>query len=337
MNWLEISIAVDEEAAEAVAEILSRYAPNAVALEQRARDIQDAPGSGWSPDGPLEPTIVVRAYLPIDAEIDAKRRQAAEALWHLRQIVPMPEPAFREIAPSDWENAWKEHYHVLRVGPRIVIKPSWREHVAEPGDVVIELDPGMAFGTGLHPTTQMCLSAIEARLPPALARCVRGSRAVCGGLPPGAHVLDLGTGSGILAIAAAKLGASSVLALDVDPIAVESARDNVRRNRLAEGVVRVEAGSLDTVKDHNLTFDLALVNILAKTIVQLCDEGLAETINPGGQIVCAGLIESQEEEVREALGRAGLEVIERFQDKDWVGLACRPAARPRALSAGVAF
>lgn len=309
MNWLEISVVVDAEAAEAVAEVLSRYAPNAVAIEQQARDTpsgEESPGSEWSPDGPLEPSVTVRAYLPIDAEIDAKRRQAAEALWHLRQIVPMPDPAFREIAPGDWENAWKEHYHVLRVGRRIVIKPAWREHAAEPGDVVIELEPGMAFGTGLHPTTQMCLSAIEARL------------------RPGSHVLDLGTGSGILAIAAAKLGASSVIALDVDPVAAESARENVRRNRL-DHVVQVEAGSLDAVKDRRLTFDLALVNILAKTIVQLCNQGLAETINPGGQVVCAGLIETQEEEVREALGRAGLEVIERFQDKDWVGLACRRA------------
>ena len=317
MNWLEISIAVDAEAAEAVAEVLSRYAPNAVALEQRARHIQDAPGSDWSPDGPLEPTVVVRAYLPVDDGVDAKRQQAAEALWHLRQIVPMPDPVFREIAPGDWENAWKEHYHVLRVGPRIVVKPSWREHAAEPGDVVIELDPGMAFGTGLHPTTQMCLNALE-------TRC-----------RPGMPVLDLGTGSGILAIAAAKLGASSVIALDVDPVAVESARDNIRRNAV-DPIVIVEAGSLAEVKRRRLTFDLALVNILAKTIVELCDEGLAETINPGGQIVCAGLIESQEDEVREALERAGLEVIERFQDKDWVGLACRRAL-PAHRSSGTTW
>jgi ribosomal protein L11 methyltransferase len=308
MNWLEITLAVDEEAAEAVSEVLSRYAPNGVAIEQRARDLSARSGRGdeagfdWSPDGPLESTVVVRAYLPVDSEVEAKQRQIAEGLWHLRQIVPMPEPTLREVQPGDWENAWKEHYHVLRVGPRFVIRPSWREHAPQPGDVVIELDPGMAFGTGLHPTTQMCLQAIERHM------------------PAGARVIDLGTGSGILAIAAARLGAASALALDVDPVAVEAARENARRNRV-EHVVRIEAGSLAAAQAQP-AFDFALVNILAKTIVQLCEAGLAEIVRPGGVIVLAGLIESQESEVREALARAGLTVFDRIQDKDWVGLVC---------------
>src|SRR3989304_833893 len=245
MNWLEITVIVDEEVAEAASEVLSRYAPNAVALEQRALDI--APGPGWSADRPLEPIVYVRAYLPVDDEIEAKRKQVEEALWHLRQIVPMPDPTFREIQPSDWENAWKEHYHVLRVGSRFVIKPAWREHAAQPGEVVIELDPGMAFGTGLHPTTQMCLQAIETHV------------------PPGARVIDLGTGSGILAIAAGKIGAASVLAVDVDPVAVEAARENARRNGV-EDRVQVEAGSLAEVKARKQVCDFALVNILAKVI-----------------------------------------------------------------------
>jgi len=314
MNWLEITMIVDAEAAEAVAEVLSRYAPNAVAIEQLARDPSSfdlrsggsgrgiEPGPEWSVDGPLEPTVSVRAYLPVDAEIEAKRQQIAEALWHLRQIAPMPEPVFREVRPEDWENAWKEHYHVLRVGRRFVIKPSWREHEPRPGDVIIELDPGMAFGTGLHPTTQMCLQAIETHM------------------PHGARVLDLGTGSGILAIAAAKLGAGSVLALDVDSAAVESARENVARNQV-ESVVRVESGSLDDIASG--TFDFAVVNILAKIIIELCEDGLVEKINPGGVIIFAGLIDTQEGEVRETLNRVGLTIIDRFQDKDWLGLACR--------------
>jgi len=309
MNWLEITVAVDAEAAEAVSEVLSRYAPNAVAIEQRARDLSTDSGRGveagpdWSPDGPLEPTALVRAYLPVDSEVEAKRRQIAEGLWHLRQIVPMPEPAFREIEPGDWENAWKDHYHVLRVGPRFVIKPSWREHAPQPGDVVIELDPGMAFGTGLHPTTQMCLQAIERHMPASV------------------RAIDLGTGSGILAIAAARLGAASTLALDVDPVAVEAARENARRNQV-DHIVRVEAGSLAAAQAQP-AFDFALVNILAKTIVQLCEAGLAEIVRPAGVIVLAGLIESQEGEVREALARAGLTVFDRVQAEDWIGLVCR--------------
>lgn len=302
MDWLEISLVVDAEAAEAVAEVMSRYVPNGVAIEQRARDIGSGPD--WSPDGPLEPTAIVRGYLPLDAGVESKRQQIAQALWHLQRIYPMPDPAFREVRQAEWENAWKEHYHVLRIGRRFVIKPSWRDHTPQPGDIVIELDPGMAFGTGLHPTTQMCLQAIEAHM------------------PAGARVIDLGTGSGILAIAAAKLGAASVLALDIDPVAVESARENVARNQV-ERVVRVESGSLDFVRAQPEPFHFALVNILAKIIVQLCEEGLEEMMRPGGRMVCAGLIDTQEEEVRDALERAGLVVIDRLQDKDWVGLVCR--------------
>jgi len=302
MNWLEVTVVVDAEAAEAVAEVLARYAPNSVALEQRAREI--ASGPEWSADGPLEPIVYVRAYLPIDAESESKRKQIDEALWHLRHIAPLPDPTFREIQPSDWEHAWKEHYHVLRVGSRFVIKPSWREHAAQAGDLIIELDPGMAFGTGLHPTTQMCLRALETHL------------------PPGAQVLDLGAGSGILAIAAARLGAASVLALDIDPVAVEAARENVQRNRVAD-IVRVETGSLNVVRAESQSIDVAVVNILAKVIIQLCDEGLTETVVPGGRFIFAGLIESQESEVYEAVTRAGLTVSDRMQDKDWVGLVCQ--------------
>jgi ribosomal protein L11 methyltransferase len=302
MDWLEIAVSVDAETAEAVAEALSRYVPNGVAIEQLARDI--APGPDWSPDGPLEPDVIVRGYLPIDAEVESKRRQIEEALWHLRHIVPMRAPAFREVKQADWESAWKERYHVMRLGGRFVIKPSWRDYQALPDDVVLELDPGMAFGTGLHPTTQMCLSAIEQHM------------------PVGARVLDLGTGSGILAIAAAKLGAASVLALDIDPVAVEAARENVIRNRV-EGIVRVEAGSLDAARAQAQTFDFAIVNILARVIIQLCDAGLAEIMRPAGVIAFAGLIETQENDVRAALSRAGLAIIDRNQNKDWVGLVCR--------------
>jgi len=300
MNWLDTTVIVSAEAAEAVTEVLSRFAPNAVAIEQRALDVGS--GTEWSPDGPLEPTVSVHAYVPIDAEIEMKRRQIEEALWHLRQIVAFPEPTFSEIKPEDWENAWKEHYQVMRLGRRFVIKPSWQEYEQQSGDVILELDPGMAFGTGLHPTTQMCLYALERHL------------------RPGGSVLDLGCGSGILAIAAAKLGARSVLGLDIDPIAVQAAHDNVMRNRV-DATVCVEHGSLETIGGR--AFEFALVNILAQIIIQLCAQGLADTIEPGGTVMFAGLIDAQEKEVREALEGVGLRVMERVQDGDWVGLICR--------------
>lgn len=306
MNWLEIRVNCDPEQAEAVADVLARYAPGGVAIQQDALDLT---GGEWRLDGPLEPVVSVRAYLALEPGLDEKRRQVEEALWHLRQIASIPEPQFRTVVEEEWVNAWKEHFQVTRIGQRLVVKPSWREYTPQAEDVVLELDPGMAFGTGLHPTTQMCLLALE--------KYVRG----------GERVLDLGTGSGILAIAAVKLGAAACLATDIDPVAVEAARANVAANGVQD-IVQVERGSLAQLPTlhsplSTAKFDLALVNILASIIVELCGQGLGEVVKPGGLAIFAGLIDTQEAEVREALKCAGLVVIERTQEKDWVGLVCQ--------------
>ncbi len=299
MQWLEISLRVAPELAEAVADVLSRYAPGGVACQQNALELT---GQEWRPDGPMEPLATVYAYLPIEAEIDLKRRQIEEALWHLGQIQPIPTPEFRLVDEEQWAEAWKEHFNVTRIGQRFVIKPSWREYTPQPDEVVIELDPGQAFGTGLHPTTQMCLHALQDYL------------------RPGDTVLDLGTGSGILAIAAARLGAAHVLALDIDPVAVEAAQANVQLNGV-RAIVQVARGSLRDVLETR--FELVLVNILARTIVELCQQGLGQIVAPGGWVMLAGLIATQEAEVRHALAQAGLDVIQRMQDQDWVGLLGR--------------
>lgn len=313
MEWLEIAVDCSSEHAEAVADVLARYAPGGVAIQQNALDLtgRDLLGAEWRPDGPLEPVASVRAYLTVEPGLDEKRQQVEEALWHLRQIASIPEPQFRIVAEEQWANAWKEHFQVTRIGQRFVIKPSWRDapRPPQPGDIVLELDPGMAFGTGLHPTTQMCLLALEKYL------------------RPGDRVFDLGTGSGILAIAAAKLGAAACLAMDIDPVAVEAARANVAVNGVRD-LVQVEQGSLTQISNispqiFKSGFDLALVNILAKIIIELCGEGLGDVVRPGGLALFAGLIDTQEAEVREALERTGLGVIERTQEKDWVGLVCR--------------
>jgi ribosomal protein L11 methyltransferase len=306
MDWLEITVNCDPESAEAVADVLARYAPGGVAIQQNALDLT---GDEWRPDGPLEPIASVRAYLAFEPGLDEKRRQAEEALWHLRQIASIPEPQFRTVAEEQWANAWKEHFHVTRIGKRLVVKPSWREYIPQADDIVLELDPGMAFGTGLHPTTQMCLLALE--------KYVRG----------GERVLDLGTGSGILAIAAAKLGAAACLGTDIDPVAVEAARANVSANQVSDRV-QVEQGSLAQISKDALCNDgpevgILLVNILAKIIIELCGQGLGEVVKPGGLAIFAGLIDTQEAEVREALKRVGLVVIDRTQEKDWVGLVCQ--------------
>ncbi len=297
-EWLEVCVMTEAETAEAVSEVLSRYAPNGVAIEQTARDID---GADEGAAQQLEAIVAVRAYLPIDDEVAARRRQIEEALWHLGQIAPIPEPTFRTVAESDWANAWKEHYHVVHLGERFVIKPSWREYTAKPDEIMIELDPGMAFGTGLHPTTQMCLAAIEKYLQPRLV------------------ALDLGTGSGILAIGAAKLGAGSIVAIDNDPVAVKAAAENVKANGV-DAIVQVGLGSLEQAAANNATYDLIIVNILARVIIQLCEEGLGRVVRSGGRAIFAGLIDTQEYGVREALVSQGLRVIDRLQEKDWVCL-----------------
>jgi ribosomal protein L11 methyltransferase len=301
MHWLQVSLKVEAELAEAVADVLARYAPGGVAFEQHALDLN---GAEWRPDGPLEPLVTVYAYLPPGPGLELTRHRVEE---------PLPAPKFQAVAEEAWAEAWKEHFHVTHIG-RFVIQPSWRHYTPHPQDIVIKLDPGQAFGTGLHPTTQMCLSALNDYL------------------RPGDDVLDLGTGSGILAIAAAHLGASRVLALDIDPLAVQAARANAAANEV-EQVVTVEQGSVEEIPTlaparsagefEIRNFKFVLVNILANVILELFERDLGQVLAPGGSMVLAGLINTQEEGVCQAVSRAGLQIVRRLQDKDWVGLVCR--------------
>jgi ribosomal protein L11 methyltransferase len=285
MEWLEVSVAAENEVAEAVAEVLSRYAYRGVIIE--------AGPEGWNA-GP----VVVRAYLPADEDLRAKRRRVEEALGHLDQISPVSPPIFRPVAEKDWANVWKQQLTVLHVGQRIVIQPSWLDYTPAPEEVVIRLDPGMAFGTGLHPTTQMCLAVLEEVL------------------RPGARVLDMGTGSGILAIAAVKLGAAHVLAIDNDPVAVKVARGNVAANGVQDSV-SVMQGSLAEVPDR---YDLAVVNIVAKVIADMMKLGLVGRLSPGGKLIAAGIIADQAPEVITSMGQHGLALAEQRRNEDWVCL-----------------
>lgn len=293
MKWLETSVTVDCEAAEAVAEVLSRYAPRGVAIEA-------------GPDGGRIGPVTVRAYAPADnsEELRAHKRRIEEALWHLGQIWPIPTPTFQPVEEKDWAEAWKAQLSILHIGERIVIRPSWLEHKKRRGDIVIQLDPGMAFGTGLHPTTQLCLEALESTV------------------EAGMNVLDVGAGTGILAIAAAKLGAAHVAAVDSDRVAFKIARENVALNAV-QGVVTTTCGSLE---DTTGSYDLVVVNILAHVIVEMVHNGLGARIKPGGKVIAAGIILDQESEVKAAMEQKGLALIDRRQRDDWV---CLVAGSPQ--------
>ena len=232
-----------------------------------------------------------------------------ERLGHLQVfgLRPIGDLDVRPVHEEDWAAAWKQHFPVLRVGRRLVIRPTWRRHRAQPGDVVLALDPGMAFGTGLHPTTRLCLAGIE--------------RWSDEGIIEGRHAIDVGCGSGILAIAVAKLGAASVLGVDTDPIAVESTIANAARNRLARRIPARRA-SLPT---SGGPWDLVLANLIASLLVALADE-LAAALTPGGRLLASGIFIDREPEVRAAFEAAGLRVREQFGEGDWVALDVeRPA------------
>jgi ribosomal protein L11 methyltransferase len=214
-----------------------------------------------------------------------------------------PAPQIRFLAEADWAEAWKSGYDVLRIGRRLVVKPTWRDYTPEPDDLVITLDPGMAFGSGLHPTTRLCLEALE--------DYVR----------PSASVLDVGTGSGILAIAAARLGASCVMAFDTDPLAVRVARENVALNQV-ESVVRVQARTAETSNLQSPIWDLIVVNILAETIMDL-GPALAANLSPQGILIASGIIAERTDAVLGSFGQNGLALVEQRAEGDWVALIGR--------------
>jgi ribosomal protein L11 methyltransferase len=279
-RWLELSVEAPPDAEEAVADVLRRHVSGGVSIEGD------------------EASVVVKGYLPADGDLARRRRVLRRKLAALALPTAVRS---RWLSEEDWAQAWKEFFPVLRVSARLVVCPTWRSYCPREGEAVIRLDPGMAFGTGQHPTTLMCLRALEELLRPGMA------------------VLDLGTGSGILALAAAKLGAASVLALDIDPQAAAVARENARLNGL-EAVVQVGEGGLDEAL--RAAFDLAMANISAPVIVEMAPT-LAEVLRPGGVLIVAGFSAESAERVSGALAGTGLVVERALADGDWRGLVAR--------------
>jgi ribosomal protein L11 methyltransferase len=309
--WLELSVAADVEAVEAVSEILGRVAPGGTSVEPAFELVDEGLGARVDPTRPS----IVRAYLPARDRAAAEQSVAevSEALGHLQAfgLRPIADLTTRIVHEADWAEAWKAHFPVLRIGRRIVIKPTWRRHRAAADDVVLALDPGMAFGTGLHPTTRLCLAALETL---ADRRTLEGAR-----------VLDVGCGSGILAIAAAKLGASSVLGVDTDPIAVEATLANAGRNGLADRIA-ARQGSLPS---GDAGSDVVLANLIASLLVTLAPL-LRDELRIGGTLLASGIFLDREADVRAALEVAGLRVTARTAEGEWVALEAVRRQAPAA-------
>ena len=258
-------------------------------------------GRGLSVEDAGEEQALLRTYLPNTSK--GRRARIDVGVNLVRILQPLEELEVADLEEADWENAWKAHFSLLKVGKRLAIKPSWIDYTPSNDEVVIELDPGLAFGTGYHPTTKMCLEAMEELV------------------EPGMKVLDLGTGSGILAITAAMLGASSVFAMDIDPSAVKAARKNFKASGLYD-IISLVRGTLPNRQAPEASFDLATTNISARVIGEKAPN-FCQSLKPGGILVVSGIIETQLPELRQTLEAAGLSHIKTSSVEDWVALLLR--------------
>ncbi|MEX0800944.1 MAG: 50S ribosomal protein L11 methyltransferase [Dehalococcoidia bacterium] len=289
-SWLEIAVEVAGIDAETVADAFRQHCSGGVAIEPASRLEDDA----YVVDG--DAPALVKGYVTPGEDAARLRRSLRTALRFAPLLSPPRWRRARRLREEDWRDSWKRYFQPQRVGRGLVVKPSWASYEVAAGDTVIEIDPGMAFGTGQHPTTAMCLRAVEERV------------------RQGDTVLDLGCGSGILAIAAARLGASAVLALDIDPQAVKAARQNVAANGVASAVA-VEEGTLpDAVAGRR--FDLIVANISGLTIERLAPAFVA-ALNPSGTLIVSGFLDDTVETISRALTNAGLQVERVDADGVW--------------------
>lgn len=287
MRWAEITVLCAPEATEAVSYAFTEVGCGGVMMRG---------------DDP----VTVQASLPVLDDLSGKLEALRTHFARLPEfgLPPLIEGlTIRYAEEEDWANAWKQYFKPTRVGQRLVIKPGWEEYAPLGDDVVLELDPGMAFGTGGHPTTQLCLMALEERV------------------TPGMTVADIGTGSGILSLAAARLGAIRVLATDIDPLPRRIAAENVTRNDLDAQIRILE---LDDFEAQAWECDLIVANIVARTIIELTPN-VVERLKPNGIFIASGIVEDYHEAVLTAFQEAGLIVEETKREDIWVCLVARSA------------
>ena len=299
-RWLEVSFVVNGELAEALSEVLGRFVEGGVAVESNVR-YNDAEDEG-TPYGPVR----IYGYLPVNESLEENRRKMEESIWYLGRIQPLPDPVYTPIEDQDWMNSWKANYKPIEIGKNMMIVPAWMNPDTK-GRIPLRIDPSMAFGTGTHPTTQLCLVLIEKYL------------------TPRDDVLDVGCGSGILSIAAIKQGANAAYGVDIDPLSVKASYENADLNDSTNAVLFKQGSVAEVLSDDQIPHNAPLVvaNILAPVIIRLMDAGLHQLVSPGGMIILSGILDHQADDVIRACQEKGLQLVEIIQSQDWVALALK--------------
>lgn len=327
MKWNELTITTTEEAQEMISNFLHELGAGGVSIEESGTTNRkrDNPYGEWYeiafndiPEG----IAVIKGYFSDDMNADEMIAALKPRIEQLREFDIDPgqvEYSAALVDDDDWATAWKQYFKPIRVSDTLTIKPTWEEYEASPEEKIIELDPGMAFGTGTHPTTSLCLQTLES--------VVTG----------GEEMIDVGTGSGILAIGACLLGVKSVLALDLDPVAVSSAIENVALNGLSEqvevrlsdllGVINEETSANDegagtSALKVTVPVDLVVANILAEVILMFVDDVYA-ALKPNGIYIASGVYKNKETHVEEGLIQSGFEIIEKLRDEEWIAFVAR--------------
>ncbi len=296
MPWLEASLQVNGELAEAVADVFARYAPGGVVVEAGVHFVND------DDPGTPDQEVVVRAYLPVDDQLESRRQKLEEALWYLGRIQPLPPARYRMLDDENWMEAWKANYRPVPVGERLHILPAWYQPEAADGRIPLRIDPGMAFGTGTHPTTRLALLLLEKWL------------------QPGTDFIDVGCGSGILAIAALKLGARRALGVDISAQALPSARQNAALNGLSEEQLLLGQGSVAEILAGRFPLraaPLVAANMLAPILLKLLAAGLPALVQPGGVLLLSGILDSHTQPIEEAAEAQGMRILETRVMEDW--------------------
>lgn len=308
MQWIEVNVAVTHEAVEAVADMLTSIGSKGVAIED-PQLINDLRNSGtWElcdiPEQENTEVVTISAYYADDEKLEKRLAEIEEQLELIEERIGkyrFGNTRFRKVNEQDWANEWKQYFHVTHVGKSLVIKPSWEEYVAKEGEHVIEIDPGMAFGTGTHHTTNMMMERLEKVI------------------TPEAEVFDVGTGSGILAIASAMLGAKSVKAVDIDAVAVRVARENVADNGLTE---QIEVREGDLLHGTEGKADVIIANIIADIIIMLLKD-IPQKLNDDGVFLASGIIEERVPDIEAEAQKQGLVVDAIDHRGGWVVMQMR--------------